>query len=357
MDESERAAFNRTLAELKTVTQHGETHVSVYVPPDKSLEDAASLMGAEESLARNVKNRQMRESAKAALHRALVALLDRARTVGPSPTGLAVFTTRARTWVVVPPSPIDSFVYRCGSAFVLEPLEELSADPALYGLIVIDYKEATLGFLRGKRIEAIAHHESNIMGKHDAGGQSQRRFERIMENERSAFLEDILRSARQLYLPSIKECRLDGLLIGGPGMTKEAFADLLSDEPGLGQMLLKPLVDTGYTEEYGLRELVNGAKNILRETALVRETGIVDRFFAAVHSGKAIYGKDAVRSAVEAGAVDTLLLSPFTDTPEMRTLAVRRGTSVLHISNDSEAGERFRQFGGIGAFLRYGTGV
>ena len=357
--DEKRAVFLRTLGELKTVTKHGETHVSLLIPPDRNLVDVTNLMAAEVALARNVKSREMRESAKAALRRALTALQGMAAPGGSMPhTGVAIYTTRARTWVLVPPSAIDSFVYRCGSSFVLEPLEELSADPALYALVVIDYKEATIGLLRGKRIETVWHGESNIMGKHDAGGQSQRRFERIMENERDAFLKDVLGRLKQTVLPLVtrpgETAEVDGLLIGGPGMTKAAFAALVEESPLLDDLLLKPLVDTGYTEEYGLRELVNGAKEQLRATGLARENALVEEFFAGVRSGKSVYGKLEVMRALDSGAVDRVLVSGFADDPGVRALAALRGSTVVSVSDDSEAGQRFRQFGGIGAFLRYG---
>jgi peptide chain release factor subunit 1 len=355
--DEERAVFLRTLGELKTVTKHGETHVSLYLPPDYSPQAAVDLMTSEIALARNVKSREMRESAKAALRRALTVAQGLGVPHGTlPPTGVAIFTTRTRTWLLTPPAPIASFLYRCGSDFVLEPLDELSADPALYALVVIDYKEATIGLLRGKRIETVVHLDSGIMGKHDAGGQSQRRFERIMENERAGFLVDVLERLKSTLLPLINRCEVDGLLIGGPGMTKAAFAGLVHDTP-LAMLLIEPLVDTGYTEEYGLRELVAGAKEQLRATGLARENALVEEFFRGVHTGKATYGKLEVWAAVDRGAADRVLVSPGADEPGLRALARLRGATVTTISDDSESGQRFRQFGGIGAFLRYGGGA
>jgi peptide chain release factor subunit 1 len=54
-----------------------------------------------------------------------------------------------------PPEPITTYRYHCDSSFLLSPLEEMLAEKKTFGLIVLDRREATIGILRGKRIEPI----------------------------------------------------------------------------------------------------------------------------------------------------------------------------------------------------------
>src|SRR5439155_27271421 len=76
----------------------------------------------------------------------------------PPPNGLVIFTGHNHvgadqpqliTFVLQPPEPVVSFLYRCDSKFYTDPLHELLAAKDGYGLLVIGCPGATLGLLRG----------------------------------------------------------------------------------------------------------------------------------------------------------------------------------------------------------------
>jgi len=85
------------------------------------------------------------------------------------------------TYVFEPPETVQTYIYHCNNEFYLEPLQEILAEKDIYGLAVIDRKEATIAILRGKRIDIVKHLTSGVPGKHKAGGQSQRRFDRLID--------------------------------------------------------------------------------------------------------------------------------------------------------------------------------
>ena len=79
---------------------------------------------------------------------------------------------------------------------------------------------------------------------------------------------------------------------------------------------LKPkvvdLFDTGYTDEYGLRELVEKAANALADIDLMREKRLVKKLMDEIRKpdgGLSIYGEQVVLDAVKDGVIDTLLIS------------------------------------------------
>ena len=84
----------------------------------------------------------------------------------------------------------------------------------VYGLIVIDRSEATLGFLRGKKITVIRNFASLVPSKHRMGGQSAQRFERLIEISANEFYKKTADIATESLLPLEG---LQGILIGGPG--------------------------------------------------------------------------------------------------------------------------------------------
>src|SRR3972149_1639921 len=161
--------------------------------------------------------------------------------------------TEMVAFVLEPPEPVGSFLSRCASKFYTEPLHDMMKEKDIYGLLVIDRSEATLGLLRGKRIEVIKNLQSLVPSKHRMGGQSARGFERLIEiaaHEWYKKVGDLMTEAFQSR-PEIR-----GILVGGPGYTKEDFVNQDYLPPQLQKKILPTFLDTGYTDEYGLRELV-----------------------------------------------------------------------------------------------------
>jgi peptide chain release factor subunit 1 len=209
--------------------------------------------------------------------------------------------------VLIPPEPVPINIYRCDSTSYLEPLEGMVHDKEVYGLIVIDRSEATLGLLKGQRVEMLRNIQSFVPRKHSKGGQSQRRFERLIEETAHNFFKHVGEACTDLF-----EGRegLEGLLVGGPGATKDQWLD----GGFLHHELEKKIIDsfdTGYTDEYGLRELYEAAHDTLEQRGLTREKDLVNEFLAEVRQegGKFTYGEKQIRHALTIGAVDTLLLS------------------------------------------------
>jgi len=395
--------FRRALEEIDKASGRGTELVSVYVPPGRQISDVSNYLRNEYSQSSNIKSASTRKHVQQAIESSLQRLKAYRQ---PPRTGLAIFTghkqigadqTEMVAYVLEPPEPVTSFLYRCDSKFFTEPLHDMLREKDLYGLLVIDRSEATLGLLRGKRIEPIKNLQSLVPSKHRMGGQSARRFERLIEIAAHEWYKKIgdLMTEAFLSRPEIK-----GILIGGPGYTKEYFAtqDYIHHE--LRKKLIPTFLDTGYTDEYGLRELVEKARGVLSDLDLMREKDLIQRLMDEIRKedgGLASYGEDQVRRDIRIGAVETLLISEglrrkrlkvacangdwegeqtVADesllgtcpkdggslsivtkadiVEELSTGAAQTGAKVELISRDSEEGELLlRAFGGIAAILRY----
>lgn len=144
-------------------------------------------------------------------------------------------------------------------------------------------------------------------GKHKAGGQSQRRFDRLIDLAAHEFLKRIGDHMNDAYLtvPDLK-----GVIIGGPGHTKEEFVegDYLHHE--IKQKIITT-VDTSYTGEFGIREVMDKSMDILTEIDVMREKKLMQRFLHELidEDGLASYGEAEVRHNLQVGAVEILLLS------------------------------------------------
>ncbi|HEY7587205.1 MAG TPA: peptide chain release factor aRF-1 [Thermoplasmata archaeon] len=403
MSEMGRYKFRRSLEEIEKAQGRGTELVSVYIPPSRPIFDVSNYLRGEYSQSSNIKSASTRKHVQQAIESSIQRLKSYRM---PPPNGLVVFTghkqigadqTEMVAYVLEPPEPVSSFLYRCDSKFYTEPLHEILAEKEVYGLVVIDRSESTIGLLQGKRIEILKNMQSLVPSKHRMGGQSARRFERLIEIAAHEWYEKVASVMTDAFLsrPEIK-----GILIGGPGYTKEYFAtqDYIHHE--LRKKLIPTFLDTGYTDEYGLRELVEKARGVLSGLDLMREKGLVQRLMEEIrkeNGGLAAYGEDQVRQALQLGAVDTLLISEglrkhrakarcangdwegdktLADdaslppcpkcggvlaiverqdlVEEVSSLASAMGTKIELISNDSEEGQLLvRAFGGIAAILRY----
>ncbi|MFQ6106538.1 MAG: peptide chain release factor aRF-1 [Thermoplasmata archaeon] len=306
--------FKRDLERIQEAKGRGTELISLYVPPDKQISDVMSYLRNEYSQSSNIKSKGTRKNVMAAIE----SIMSRLKAYKRPPQNGVVFfighksvaadQTQMVQFVLEPPEPVTTFLYRCDSEFYVDPLLEMFEEKETYGLIVVDRKEATLGILRGRRIEPIKNIQSLVPSKHSKGGQSARRFQRLIEIAAHEFFTKVGKLANEAFLA---EEDFKGLLVGGPGATKEFFVskDYLHHE------LKKRIIDTfdtGYTDEYGLRELVEKAQTALSDLDLMREKRLIDRLLKEIrkpNGGLAVYGEEQVREALKLGAVDMLLLS------------------------------------------------
>ncbi|NPB01737.1 MAG: peptide chain release factor 1 [Methanopyri archaeon] len=403
-DSVELYRFKRRIEELEKLQGQGTELITIYIPPEKRLSDVVAQMREEHSQASNIKSKRTRKNVQSAIE----VVMQRLKMVGETPeNGLVVLVGTVQDGtkekmiaeLIEPPEPVDRFIYRCDSRFYLEPLKEYLEEKDVYGVLVMDRREATIGLVKGKRIEPVKRLKSDVPGKHKAGGQSQRRFDRLIEHAAHEFYQEVGEAAREAF-EDVEN--LKGIIVGGPGPTKEEFLD--------GDYLPKHIkekviavVDVGNTDESGLREALMRAEDALKEADLIKEKKLVQKFMEeAVNGDLAAYGVDEVEEMLNMGAVDTLLISedlegyrailrcpecghteaitvekeedaqkhvkecPSCGQAELRVdevkpltdyfidLAERVGTKVEIISTETEEGAQFlNAFGGVGALLRF----
>ncbi len=184
---------------------------------------------------------------------------------------------------------------------------------------------------------------------------SSQRLERMREGMAKEFFVRIGEAANVIFL-DMKE-NLKGIIIGGPGPTKEEFlaGHYLNNELKRKVIGVK---DLSYTGEFGLNELVDKSHDLLAKEEIIEEKKILTRFFEMLgkEPGKVSYGKIEVNRVLEMAAVDKLLLSESLgdeDIEKWEEKAEKYGTEVVIISTETREGVQLRDLGGIAAILRY----
>ena len=204
-------------------------------------------------------------------------------------------------------------------------------------------------------MKVLASMTSGVPGKTRAGGQSAARFERLREIGAKDFYKRIGGVMKKEFFDMGKE--LKGIIIGGPGHTKNEFLDGDFLVTALKDKVLG-MKDLSYTGEFGLHEIVDKSGDLLVKEDITKEKEIMERFFRllAKEPEKVVYGGDDVDKALESGAGEILLISENVDDKTAELLeekASRFGCETEIISVDSREGIQFKNLGGIAVILRY----
>ncbi|MCQ2080005.1 MAG: peptide chain release factor aRF-1, partial [archaeon] len=136
------------------------------------------------------------------------------------------------------------------------------------------------------------------------------RFERLIEIAAHEFYKKIADNCTTCFLDSLQD--LEGIIIGGHSPTKDFFYNEQYLHHELQKKVIKPLIDTGYTDESGLKELVDRAQGSIADQSLAWEKEMMQRLFREIRKttgGLSAYGEAQVRQCAEMGAIDTFLIS------------------------------------------------
>lgn len=398
-DESKKKyELKKQLKMLKELKGTGTELISVYIPNGYQIHEVANKLREEAGQASNIKSKSTRKNVTDAIER----LLQHLKMYKQAPeNGMAVFCGNVsdnpakvdvELYAVFPYEKVNVQLYRCDSRFFLEPLERMMDIKDSYGLLVMDGREATLATLRGTNVQILNRMNSTAHAKIRKGGQSANRYARLIEESIELYYKRIGERLDQYFVTGVK-----GVIVGGPGPAKH---DFLKMKPFNYQIKILGVVDTGYTDEYGIREVMAKSGDIIAGQEAIKERALVERFVKEVVSnGLAVYGEAAVRDALMIKKADMLLVSedlgyerityacasckaeshanakkgegkssqkcpacagnagevkrqPLVDS--LIELAEATSTKVEVISSNTAEGAQFLQmFYGVGAFLRY----
>lgn len=391
--------LKKLINELDKIRGRHTELVSVYIPAGYSITDVINQLRSEQGTAQNIKSKTTRKNVLGALEKTIQHLKLYKQT---PENGLALFCGNVaekegesdiRLWAIEPPEPLRVKLYWCDQVFRLEPLKEMVKEKEVYGLVVLDTNEASIGILRGKAIKVLRHLSSIVPGKTAKGGQSAARFARVRAGLLHDWLKHVAEQARELIPEDVR-----GVLVGGPGPIKKQWID----EGYIPNELKKKLLavkDTGYADEQGLQELIERSKDVLVEAAITKEKALMHRFFEHLKKGTGLvtYGLEPVIKALEAGAIEIILVSedaPYVELeledaaghsekrficredvakPQqckicgqqmgtmgqrdiieaLEDLAKQYGSKIEIISKETPEGEKLLALGGLAAILRY----
>ncbi|MFB5636969.1 MAG: peptide chain release factor aRF-1 [Nitrosarchaeum sp.] len=407
--------IRKMLEELSQKSGRGTELISVYIPKGKQLHEIISTLQQEQGTADNIKSDLTRSHVVDSLgkvvqrlkllkktpERGLVMFCGALPPEGGGPLGSEV----VKVWEIDPPKDLKQYLYRCDDHFHVDILKDMLKDDNLIGFLAIDAKDAGWGLLHGDKIEVLSQTGSGVAGKHRQGGQSAKRFQKLREMELSYFYNRVAATTREYFIDIYP---VKGLIISGPGPTKEDFINGNYLEYRLQNMIINTL-DCGYSGAEGIREAFAKSAELLSDFRMVEEKKLIEDLFREVnsHSGLGVYGLQDVIELLKNNVVKILIITDdtnlnrvegkcrrcqhiqetilerrdvipkkteFTSNPcpgcnsmeveaneqdivdYLELLAAKTGSRLEVVSGNAEHGAMLSSLGKIGAILRYNPG-
>ncbi len=347
---------------MKGWRAHATTLLSLYIPPGRPVSDVINVLRQELSITDNIKLKRTKDK----VQRALTAAIDRLSNISKiPPNGLVVFAgenDENEEFICLmfsPPEPITIYFYRTDKYFHTEFLENMVEESDVFGLVIIERDEATIGLLKGTSLTVLDEVEGYVPGKHGKGGQSQRRYDRIIEELVEDFYKKVGEIVNKHFLPYLEYGKLKGILVGGPGYSKHDFLKGDYIDYRLKEKVINSLIDVSSQGEPGLKELVMRASEIIRGHKYIDAVNAIEefKFHLAKDDGMALYGLNEVINALNSGMVKTLIV--VEDCPEIEmllNLAKKSGAETFVIPESIPEYVWIKKtFNGVVAILRYKT--
>ena len=404
--------IRKTIEELSKIAGRGTELITVYIPKGKQLHEVITILKEEQGTADNIKSDLTRTHVVDSLSK----VVQRLKLYKKTPErGLAIFcgalpreeggppgSEVVKAFEIDPPKDMQTFLYRCDDHFHVDILKNMLKDENMIGFLAVDAKDAGWGLLHGDKIEVLKETSSGVAGKHRQGGQSAKRFQKLREMELTYYFNRLATITREYFIDIYP---IKGLVISGPGPTKEEFINNNYLEYRLQNMIIAT-IDASYSGSEGIREAFVKSSDILSNFRMVEEKQIVEKLFNEINNntGLGIYGLDDIINHLKNNIVNKIIITDNTELYRIESkckkcehiqekiverikvistktelqnsscpsckstdinvfdqdiidyiaiLALKTGTSVEVISGVSEHGTMLASIGKIGAILRY----
>lgn len=356
----QRYELKKLIKELSTYRGRHTELVTVYVPAGYDINKISTHLSQEQGTATNIKSTSTRKNVIDALEK----MIQHLKLFNKNPeNGLMLFSgnvaeregqSDVKVWSIEPPTPLNQRLYRCDKEFVLDALQDMIEIHDVYGMVVMDRRDAAIALLKGKSIIPLLKTHSLVPGKTRAGGQSSVRFARLREGAKKEHYKKVAEYMKEQFL-ALKD--LKGIIIGGPSTTTN---DFLNKDYITGDVKKKIIgvKDLSYTGEFGLQELLEKSEDLLASEEVAEEKKIMRTFFESLNTApnKVAYGELDVKNQLQNGTVEILLVSealPDSIIEELEKLAEPFSSEVKIISTETREGVQLRDMGKVAAILRY----
>lgn len=187
-----------------------------------------------------------------------------------------------------------------------------------------------------------------LPNKHDCGGQSKLRFERLAEEARHNYITKVIENVMKIYPSDMP------LVVGGPAFLKNKMVERLSDISTAPKVL--KVVDIQYDGQQGFYELLNQCTDLVTSLQIDKERKYIAAFMnsIAISDGLAIYGEANITYCLTNGLIKTFIVHEDMLTDDIVQLCEKFGTELQIITKFLPESNQIKMgFGGKVGLLRY----
>lgn len=212
-------------------------------------------------------------------------------------------------------------------------------------IVVLEDDVATIGLIRQFGIEYYGPINGAISGK------------RIVDKNRS---KNIIKFYESVFEAINKFEDVQSIIIAGPGFVKNDFFDYLKDKHK--DMAKKAIIENiGSGGRVGINEVLKKGtvEKLTVENRVASEMAAINELLEEIakNSSKVAYGEKETIQAINAGAVEKLLvldnIIASKDLGQYMELVENMKGEVMVVSSQHDGGKQLESLGGIAAILRY----
>ena len=235
--------------------------------------------------------------------------------------------------------------------YQLEKLDEAikSKAPSII-ICIFDREEAIIALSKRYGYDVLIVLKGDVAKKDDRAGVGKNFYTEIIK---------VLQEYNQRYSPG-------HIILASPAFWKEELFKELKDE-NLKKKIVQATcssVDESAVNEVLKRQEI---RQVLLQDRIAKEVNLVDYLLKEISTnGKAAYGFNETKQAIENGAAEKLLVTDaliqkkrmennFKELDDLMKLADKMNSEIHILSSENEAGQKLDGLGGVAAILRYKT--
>ena len=229
------------------------------------------------------------------------------KTVDSSANGLAIFACAAADLFEAVPllAPVAEHRLYISNQPHLYPLALLADEYPRYAVLLADTHLARLFVVAANRVQESSTVEGTKTHRHKAGGWSQARFQRHVDNDRSQHAKEVVEALGRL----VRDENLQSIIIAGD----EVIVPLIKSE--LPKQLADRVVDVVKLDiRAPEHRVLEASAELMRQKDAETDRERVDALFDAYRGGGlGVVGPEATAQALEMGQVEELLIAGTPD--------------------------------------------
>jgi len=184
----------------------------------------------------------------------------------------SIVPSQSQSVLLTPPKKLTKSYYRCDNRFHLDTILEMFEDGEKIGVCLISGRELMIYILSFSGSTTRPHVEYNLIkkidiflaNKHNKGGQSSKRFGRIVQIVRDNYVDIIVENIINAYMyDNNTKCIVKNIVLAGPGEMKYDVANTTDFKQYFSKYLNK-IITTDNPNEGSIYELAESIINDIK---------------------------------------------------------------------------------------------